>query len=379
MLLVCLAAGLWQGRQAPGLLVEIRSGFGTEKVGFEELGLGSGGLLPRKEWAAEPNRTGAAEIVTRGGARIRFVSSPIQVILPDGKRLGIDNEGRFVGQRGTLSLIPMGDLNLRLGDGSEIRMQPGDKKNGPRELTLIDQGEEYLLKRRRAILRGSRRARKSRGLRFYLCGEGNVIASLSDFGTFLYVQPIVMRGAGFEPRMIVLGDLLVHGAERIYDKSPRRSAQFPLARQQARAVADWLKEEMPIDKRRIKRMRIPRGLAMILGVGDQGRLRIERHGPEKLQSLHLSLYLAPDVEATFEYQTFARGSFVQRVQAKRFQTRSRYQGKAIPLFRNQNSDIYVWPGPLSSVAQHRLALQSLAPWLIKKAEARPIEAGSRRR
>jgi hypothetical protein len=377
MLAVGLMCGICLGQAAPGLLVEIRSGYEGKKLGFQELGLGSGGLLERKKWKPTPRRVDADEIVTRGGARILFGRSPVQVILPDGKSLGIDDEGRFVGQNGSLSLVPMGDLNLRLGDGSEIRMRPGDAKNGPRELTLIDQGKQYLLKRRRALMKGSRREVKSRGLRFYLCGDGNVIASLSDFGTFLYVQPIVMRGTGVEPRLIVLGDLLKHGAERIYATSPRRSAQFPLARKQARAVADWLREEMPDKKPKVRRMRIPKGLEIILGLGD-GRLRVERHGLAKTQSIHLGLHLNPDAEATLEYQTFARGSFVQRVQAKRFQTRSRYQGKAIPLFRNQVSDVYLWPGPLSSTTQHRMALKALAPWLIQKAKAEPMNAGARR-
>lgn len=379
MVAVGLMAGLGQRRVDPGLLVEIRSGISGQKIGFTDLGLGSGGLLPRKEWKTAPHRVSAEEILTRGGARIRFGQSPVQIILPGGMRLGVDDKGRFVGERGRLSLIPMGDLNLRLGDGSELRMTPGDLKHGPRELSLIDRGRQYLLKRKRALVKGSRRAVKSQGLRFYLCGDGNVIASISDFGTFLYVQPIVMRGAGLEPRMIVLGDLLVHGAERIYAASPRRSAQFPLARKQARAVADWLKEEMPADKAIVRRIRIPRGMTMILGIGEQGRLKIERHGLAKAQSLHLGLHLAPEAEATLEFQTLARGSFVQRVLAKRFQTRSRYQGRAIPLFRNQKSDVFVWPGPLSSVTQRRLALKFLKPWLVQKAAAQPMEAGARHR
>lgn len=373
-----LMAGSCLGQVAPGLLVEIRSGIQDKKLGFEELGLGSGGLLPRKKWRHAPHRVDADEIVTRGGARILFGHSPVQVILPDGKRLGIDDKGRFVGNNGTLSLIPMGDLNLRLGDGSEIRMQPGDAKNGPRELTLIDQDKQYLLKRRRALMKGSRRATKSQGLRFYLCGDGNAIVSLSDFGTFLYVQPIVMRGISIEPRLIVLGDLLTHGAERIYATSPRRSAQYPLARKQARAVADWLLEELPPTRPKVRRMHIPKGFGIVLAIGDQGRLRIERHGPETTESMHLGLHLNPEAEATLEYQTLARGSFVQRVLAKRFQTRSRYQGKAIPLFRNQISDVFLWPGPLSSVSQQRQALKGLAPWLIRKSQKEPVNAGARR-
>ncbi|MEZ5987922.1 MAG: hypothetical protein R3F30_02100 [Planctomycetota bacterium] len=333
-------------------------------------------MLPAKRWEEEPRRLTDRVVRTRGGALCDFGGARIVVRLPGGTTLEVDARGRVHGQNGPLTQPALHGLCLRLGDGSELRLDPGDERFGPREVSIVDGGIQYLLRRRNRVVEGRTRAEAFHGLRYYVAGDGDLLLQLVDFGAFVWVQAIAVHGRGFEDRLVLLGDRIVRGAQRIYEQSPRESVQYPLARKQAQAISGWLIQQFPPKEPRTRKQRLQPGTEPEFVLGD-ARLRIGRFGKPDRQALVLSLHLAPEADASLEYQATPAGLAVQRVLAERFQTRSRYLGKAIEL-DDEPGAAWQWSGPLAAPSQRVIALERLAPWLVERAEGVPLEAAGRR-
>ncbi len=340
--------------------VQVVSGVADPKgrIPVAKLGLGTGGLLPRAKWSAGWQATGPTTLRTRGGAVIDVLPPRVRIALPSGRELTIDEQARLLGDKRLLTQAAWVGLEVRLLDGTELRVLPGSKR-GPRRVSLVDGEHEIVLVRQGHVVGTRVRGQAFHGLRYYIVGQGDEVASIMDCGPCLFVRPIATRGRKVERRLVVLGDVLRASVETLRAATPQRSAQYPLATKHAAFLNGLVQRAMPAGQPREARTRSLPGSGIVIGQGPEQHwlLRMREAG-----GLTFSLHLEAGAEASLEFVSSACPATLHRVLPKSRQGRSRYLGRGVTISESMEAAL-PWSLPLGHWTQRRRSLEVLKQYL----------------
>jgi len=348
--------------QERSLLVRLVSGQTKDPahLALGDLGFGSGGLS--RDLAPKLRHTGKGEVVTRGGAVLAASQHGVRIRLPGGQRLQIDERARLVGEAGPLTKPATGGLELRLGDGSCLRVRPGSERYGVREVSVIDSEVQWTLFRRGRYLRERRHYERFYGVRFYLGGNGDEVWSLVAFGPALFGYPVASHGKSIEPVLVVQGDVLRGAVAKLRDSTNPRSVQYPLAYKQATALAAACARLLPRKSPRDQKWRAIPEIGLDVPLSQEVRLRLALVKRGAFESVVTTFHTDPEATPALEFVEWAGRTKLYRVLPRAQRFRSRYMGRGVEL-HDWLSERLPWPLPLGCASQRKRALTELRPYL----------------
>ncbi|HEU4418642.1 MAG TPA: hypothetical protein VFT55_06860, partial [Planctomycetota bacterium] len=168
----------------------------ADPVPLAEFGLGTGGV-ERSEGQLRWQQNG--DCVTAGGVRVECRSAGVKLTFPSGRELLVAADG-FLHLRSCerAGPFPFG-LELRLGDGTSVRvaLAQGDRER-LRDVLVVD-GERAFQPWRRgeAATRGERPGHWA-GLRFFCCGDGGDVYRAVAIGPLLVLDRVLVSATRAE-------------------------------------------------------------------------------------------------------------------------------------------------------------------------------------
>jgi hypothetical protein len=199
------------------------------------------------------------------------------------------------------------------------------------------------------------------GPRYYWCDDGRAIVSLSLFGPWLWVKPVVAHsGADRRTRLHFVADLWRAAGFALADAMPERSAQYPVSRQQVAVVAEATAKVLPVGRASTRSYAASMGQPLVLPLGDGLRAQLLRI--EGNCDFVTRLRVHPDAPETFELLHAWRNETLHRVLPPRRQTRGRYVGRGLD-FDGFAKQRLPWSRPLDGAEQRRDARAAIQEWL----------------
>jgi hypothetical protein len=174
-----------------------------------------------------------------------------------------------------------------------------------------------------------------------------------------------MRGGKQGARLLLLGDLMRAAVDRLSERTPAASVQYPLARRQAALLAERTRETFPPDRTLDEQKAVAAGVGLVVGLGPDMRWVLMPPGDANDDRVVFALFLEEAEDPALEFVSAPTATSLQRVLPESQQQRSRYLGRGVEL-EDAFGRHLPWPLPLGHPAQRREALRDLAPFLMPR-------------
>ncbi|HEX6810339.1 MAG TPA: hypothetical protein VF384_01835 [Planctomycetota bacterium] len=179
------------GRPLPPRHAEVCLAGSEDPVPLAEFGLGNGGFEQGRTGALRWNESG--DCVTAGGVLVECLSAGVKLTFPSGRELLMAPDGRLHLRSGeSAGPFAMG-LELRLGDGTRVRIELAQSSQERLRDVLVVDGDRVL----QPWYRGAKATRTERpgpwaGLRFFCCGDGGDVYRAVALGPLLVLDRVLV-------------------------------------------------------------------------------------------------------------------------------------------------------------------------------------------